>query len=116
MVQKMSTSLSIPVGLVNGLLKKFATKERKNTYTRDQLHQDKLKMYIFVLALSLHSYNMRIGGVCEALSLPSEKAANFFKEIGCVVTAAPAKEKQQGHSVELRVPLTFPRIKRLKKK
>ncbi len=115
-VKTLSTSLNIPIGLVNGMLRSFATKEGKNTYMRDQLQQDKLKMHIFVLALSLNSYNMRIGRLCEVMNIPSEKAQAYFKELGCVVTAPPSKEKSEGHNAALKAPLVFPKLKKLKKK
>lgn len=84
-------------------------------------------MHICALALTIDKYALDITGLAKDLKMQPKQLASYFRELGCTYKSkGPVKRKRgdddgeaaasvSGYTVALRVPLKFPKVKKMRR-
>lgn len=96
----------------------FVGEDGKPANRRTEACADRLACHALALLLRLSRNALRVDAAAEALKLPKGKVTTCLRELGCTVGAACPAHAPAGTQVvgaryaELRLPLTFPAIKK----
>jgi len=112
----------IPEGVWALLIERFTEPtiddQNKPAHRRTDACSDRLACHALALLLRLSRNALRVEAAVEALKVPKTKLAIYLRELGCTVGAVcpahglPGTQVAGARYAELKLPLTFPAIKK----